>query len=185
MKNLHTDVGSRAPVLEVSITLSSNMTRDTNGGTTVGNTRAEVANVASLVTTGETKVVVFSVDGNVLVVPLAQFLDGSLDGLHASGFTHRLGAVVGVAASAIPVTLEGLGVERDLDAPLLGNTDEEVASHPEVVTHGNALARTNLELPLRGHDLGVDAANVDASVQACAVVGLNQITGKDLASTYN
>lgn len=82
-------------------------------------------------------------------------------------FTH---SILGTHA---PHILEGFGVEGNLDTPLLGNADEEVASHPKVVTHGDTLTWANLELPLRRHDLGVDARNVDASVEAGAVVGFD------------
>ena len=159
------------------------MSGNADRGTAVGNARAEVANVARLVATGETELIVLAIDGNVLVVLLGELLNGSLDGLDASGFPHLLCRVVRVAAGTVPVARKRLGVERHLDAPLLSNADKEVAGHPEVVTHGNALAGADLELPLGGHNLGVDTANVNASVQAGAVVGLDQITGEDLAST--
>lgn len=179
----HTDVGSRSAILEVTVALGSNMTRDTDGGSTVGNTRAELADVAGFVATSETHVVVVTVDGDVLVMALAEALNGSFDGLDAVGFTHGLCGEVGVASGTIPVALEGLGVEGDLDAPLFGNTDEEIPGHPEVVTHGDTFTGANLELPLRGHNLGVDTADVDARVEAGTVVSLDEITGKDLAST--
>ena len=133
--------------------------------------------------TSETEVVVLAVDGDVFIVALGELGDGVLDVLHASRLAHRLGGVVGVRTSTIPVTRERLGVERDLDTPLLGNADEEVTRHPEVVAHGDSLARPDLELPLGGHDLGVNAGDVHTSVQACAVVGLYEITGKDFAGT--
>ena len=129
--------------------------------------------MASFVATGETEVVVFTVDGNVLVVTLGELLDGSFDGLHASRLAHLLGGVVRVAAGTVPVSGEGLRVEGDLDTPFFCNPDEEEASHPEVVTHGDTLARANLEFPLRGHDFGVNARDGDTSVEACAVVSLN------------
>jgi len=50
-----------------------------------------------------------------------------------------------------------------------------------VVTHGDAFTGTNLELPLRGHDLGVDTRDVDARVEAGTVMSLDEITGEDLA----
>lgn len=157
------------------------MTRDTNGSTTVGNTTAELADVAGLVATSETHVIVFTVDGNVLVVPGGELLDGGLDDLHSSRFPHGLGGEVAVASGTVPVTSEGLGVEGDLDTPLLGDTDEEVASHPEMVTHRDTLTRADLELPLRGHNLSVDTRDVDAGVEAGAIVGFDQITSEDLA----
>lgn len=177
------DVGSRATVFEVAEALSSDMARDTDGSTTVGDTRGEGANVAGLVPTGQPELVVLSVDGNVFHMPLGELLNGLFDGLHAALLTHGLGGVVGVAASTVPVAREGLGVEGDLDTPLFGNADEQETGHPEVVTHRDTLAGTDLELPLGGHDFGVDTRNVDTSIQACAVVSLDQITSKDLASS--
>lgn len=140
--------------------------------------------MASLVTTSETEVIVLSVDGNVLIVPLAEFLNGSLNNLDSSGFTHGLGAEVGVTTSTVPVTLERFGVEGNLDAPLLSNADEEVAGHPEMVTHGDTLTRADLEFPLRRHDFGINARNVDASVETSAVVCFDKITSEDLTGTW-
>lgn len=160
------------------------MTRDTDRGATVGNTIGEGANVAGFVPSGQPQFVVLTIDGNVLEMPVGELLDGSFDSLHASGLTHGLCRVVGVATSTVPVTSKRLRVEGDLDTPLFGDADEQETGHPEVVTHGDTLARADLELPLRGHDLGVDTGNVDTSVHAGAVVGLDQITSKDLAGTY-
>jgi len=159
------------------------MSGHTDGSTTVSDTRAESTDMAGLMTTRKTEIVVVSVDGNVFVVPLAQLLDRLFDGFHASGFPHSFRAVVGVAASAVPVAFEGFGVEGNLDTPLLGNSDKEVAGHPEVVTHVDALTWADLELPLGGHDLCVDTTDVDAGVQTSSVVGLDKITSEDFAGT--
>ena len=139
--------------------------------------------MTGLVAASQTEVVVLAVDSDVLVVPLGELLDRSLNRLDTTLLTHLLGAVVGVAASTVPFALKRLGVEGDLDGPLLRDTDEEIARHPEVVTHGDTLTWANLELPLRGHDLGVDAGDVDTRVEASAVVCLDEITSEDLART--
>jgi hypothetical protein len=75
-------------------------------------------------------------------------------------------------------------VERDLGTPLFGNTDEEIASHPQVVAHGDTLAGTHLELPLRWHNFGIDTADVDPRVEASTVMCFNEITGKNFSGTY-
>jgi hypothetical protein len=75
-------------------------------------------------------------------------------------------------------------VERDLDAPHFCNTDKEIAGHPEVVTHRNTFAGADLEFPLRWHDLCVDPANVNACIQTSTVMGLDEVTGKNLAGSY-
>jgi len=176
-------VGSGTTVLEVTVALRCDVTGDTNGSTTVGNTRREVTNVTSLVLTSETLVVVGTVNGNVLVVTLGELLDSSLDGLHTALLAHRLGRVVGVASSTVPVTGDSLGVERDLDTPLLSHSDEQVAGKSKVVTHLDAEARADLELPLSRHDFGVDTRDVDTRVEAGAVVSLDKVTGKHLSGT--
>ena len=44
----------------------------------------------------------------------------------------------------------------------------------------NTLTGADLELPLRGHDFGVDTRNFDTSKQAGLVVSFYDITAKDL-----
>lgn len=112
-----------------------------------------------------------------------QLLDGRLNVLHATLIAHLLGGEVAVQTGTVPVTGHGLGRHRDTGAKDLSSAVEEETRDPELVTHGNALARTDLELPLGGHDLGVGAGDVDASVQACLVVRLYDVTLDDLAGT--
>jgi len=177
---IRVDVGGRTPILQVAITLSGDVTGDTDGSTTVSDARAKGADVTGLVATSETHVVVLSITSDVFVVLLGEFFNGGLNDLHTTLNTHGGGTEIGVASSTVPFTGQRLGVEGDLDVPLLGKADEEVTGHPEVVTHLNTLARANLELPLGRHDLGVDTADLDPSVQADAVVGLDQVTCIDL-----
>lgn len=88
---------------------------------------------------------------------------------------------------------------------LLKNILEEESGNPELITHGDTLGGSNLELPLSGHDLGVGSRDVNAGVQAasvlanvsrdwaswrprkddhipCLVVSLDNVTLNDLAS---
>jgi hypothetical protein len=51
------------------------------------------------------------------------------------------------------------------DTPLLTDPQQEEPSHPEVVTHLDTLTWSDLELPLGGHDLGVDTGDLDAGVK--------------------
>lgn len=164
--------------------MSSNVSWNTNGCTTVGNARAESANVASLVTTGQPQLVVLSVDSDVLFMPSSQLLNSSLNVLDASWLTHCLGGVIGVTTCTVPFAGQRLRVEGDLDTPLFSYTDEKVTSHPKVVTHGDTLARTDLELPLGWHDFSVDTTDVDTRVQASTVVCFDQITSEDFTGTY-
>lgn len=86
-------------------------------------------------------------------------------------------------SGTIPVTGNGLGVDRHLGSKVLGNTVENEAGDPEVVPHLDTLAGTDLEFPLGRHDLSVCARDVNAGVEAGLVVGLNNVTLDDLAGS--
>ncbi|KAH3663872.1 hypothetical protein OGAPHI_005275 [Ogataea philodendri] len=136
-----------------------------------------------LVLTGQSEVVVVTVQSNVLGVSLGQFLDGGLDGLHTAWNSHRGSRNVGMASSTVPVSLERLWMEGDLDTKLLSDLVEQVSGHPQLVTHLDTFARSNLELPLGRHHLGVDTGNSDTGMQAGSVVGLDNVSGKHLTGT--
>jgi hypothetical protein len=51
------------------------------------------------------------------------------------------------------------------DTPLFTDPQQEETSHPEVVAHLDTLTWSDLELPLGGHDLGVDTRDFDTGVQ--------------------
>jgi len=179
--NVRIDVGGGAAVFEIALALRSAGRRNTDGRTTVSNTRAELGDGGGLVLASETEGVVLAIHGNVFGVLLGQLLDGGIDFLQATVLAHGLGAVVGVASSTVPVTLsDGLGVEGNNDAKSLSDSVHEVTGKPEVVTDGDAKARANLELPLTGHDLRIDTSDLHASIQAGSVVGLNEGAAEDL-----
>lgn len=164
------DIGSGSSVLEVTVTLGTDMSRNSDGSSSVGDTGRERGHGSSLVFTSQSLLVVLSVDGQMLDVLALELLDRILDRGHTlAGRSHGLGRVVRVATSTVPVTLEGLGVERGFDTPLFSDSEQEESSHPEVVSHLNTLARTDLELPLSGHDLGVDTRDLDTGIQTSSL----------------
>jgi hypothetical protein len=167
------DVGSGTSILQVAIALSRDMTRNTNGGATVSDTRGEVADVSGLMTTSETKIVVLSVNCDVFRVLEAEFFDSGLDGFETARLPHFFGAVIAVATSSVPLALKGFRMEGDLNTPLFSDANKKITSHPEVIAHGNTLAGSDLELPLRRHHLSVNTTDVDAGIEAGAVVSFN------------
>ena len=128
-------VAGGSAVLKVAAAFLSNGGSDTDAGAAVGDTGAEGIDGARLVVSRQTQGVVGAVDGNVLFVALLQSLDGGLDVLHAAGLAHLLGRDVGVEAGAVPVPGDGLGVEGDLGAKLLGDAVQQETGHPEFVSH--------------------------------------------------
>jgi len=69
-KGFNTDVGSRSSVLKVSVAILGTLTGDSDRSATVGDTRGEGIDVAGFVTTGETLLIIGTVDGDVLLVLL-------------------------------------------------------------------------------------------------------------------
>lgn len=112
-----------------------------------------------------------------------ELLNGGLDVSHTTGLSHGLGREVTVKTGTVPVTGHGLGCDGNAGTKGLSDTVEQETGNPELVTHVDTLAGANLELPLGGHNLGVGARNVDTGVQTCLVVGLDDITLDNLAST--
>lgn len=81
-----------------------------------------------------------------------------------------------MATSAVPVSWDGLGVEGHTHTKVFADSLHDEAGEDELVSSIDTLDWADLVLPLAGHDLAVDAADGDASVQAGAVVCLNNET---------
>jgi len=64
------NVGGRSSVLEVTLPGDTDGSWDSDGGTSVGDTVGEGADVSGLVSTSETEIVVVTIDGNVFHVSL-------------------------------------------------------------------------------------------------------------------
>mmetsp|Transcript_16945 Transcript_16945/g.36652 ORF Transcript_16945/g.36652 Transcript_16945/m.36652 type:complete len:215 (-) Transcript_16945:484-1128(-) len=113
-----------------------------------------------------------------------QLLAVLLDDVPATGCrAGALGGVVGVAARAVPVTGDGLGVKGHLHVVLLAHPVHEVPGNPQVVAHVNAGAGADLVLPLGGQHLTVHTRDVDASSQTQPVVSLADIPADRHTST--
>ena len=116
-----------------------------------------------------------------LLMPRLQLLDGRLDELHASLLAHLGRREVAVQARAVPVAGDRLGIDRHLGRELLGYAVQKEARQPQLVAHLDAHAGPDLELPLRRHHFGVGAGNLDARVEARAVVRFDDVALHDLA----
>lgn len=73
---------------------------------------------------------------------------------------------VRMTAAAVPVALDGFGVEVDLDPELLGQALHDVPAEPELVGRVDAAAGPDLDLPLAAHHLRVGARDGQACLEA-------------------
>ena len=74
-------------------------------------------------------------------------------------------------------------MERDFDPEFLRNSFKQVSCHPEMITHFDSLAGTDLEFPLGRHDFSIDSADFNTGVQTGFVVCFNDITSVDFSGT--
>lgn len=128
-------VTRRSPILKVSLALLRTRAVDSHGRTTVRDSPGELVEAGRLVRTRHAGLVALSVDNHVFLVTTGKSLHGLFHDLHAAVLAHRLGGDVGVKTRAVPVARDGLGVEGDFDAKLLGHAVEDEAGHPELVAH--------------------------------------------------
>lgn len=128
-------VRSWPPVLEVPLPSGSTLTRNADGGTSVGNGPVELVHTRCLVLTGHTVRVALTIDSNVLHVALLKFMHGRFNGFHTAVFAHALCRDVGMEASPVPVAGNGLGLECDHHTEFLGYPMQEETSHPELIAH--------------------------------------------------
>lgn len=98
--------------------------------------------------------------------------------LHAARVAHGLGGEVGVGTGAVPVTLDGLGVEGGDNAEVLTQPVQQPAGQVDLITQLQGANGANLVLPLTRHHLGVDTGDVQASLHAGLQVGLSQGTAE-------
>jgi len=68
--SVRVNVRSRSSILEITLTLSSYVPRDSDGRSSVGYTAREISNMTGLVPPGESEVVIVSVDGDVFMMSL-------------------------------------------------------------------------------------------------------------------
>ena len=85
---------------------------------------------ARFVQARQTLLVVGTIDGDVFFVPFFQRLARRFDHLQATLAARRVGAEVRVCAGAVPIALDGLGMQRRVDAAVFGDPVQQPAGDP-------------------------------------------------------
>jgi len=67
----------------------------------------------------------------------------------AALFAHLFGGEIAMGSGTVPVAFDWFGVERHVDTEIFSHTVEDVTSYPQVVTHRDTQAWSNLEFPLQ------------------------------------
>src|SRR5881628_415382 len=154
----------RTTVLDVTLAVLSDLPRDPHRRTAVADPIAELLVRAGLVKTGEPLLDAEPVVGDVQVVPFAQRL-GRGDA-RVVVLAHLVRREVRVRTRAVPVTADGLRIQRRADAVVLPYPVEKPSRDPQLVADSRSVQRTDLEFPLARHDLGVDPRDLEARPEA-------------------
>jgi hypothetical protein len=133
------------------------------------------------VETGEALLDAEAVVLDVQVVALAERLGRRDAGVVV--LPHLIGREVRVRSGTVPVAAHGLGVQRRADAEVLADAVQEPAREPQLISDLRCVHRTDLELPLPGHDLGVDARDLETRLEAHVEVLLHHGTAEHLVRT--
>ena len=178
--NVRVHVARRAAIFKVSLASLLGEVGDADRRAAVGDAVRELVDRRSLVLARESELIARAVDSDVLGVLATEGLDGWDNvGLERPvHFPHGLGRVVGVAACAVPVARNRLGLVRHDDVVRFAYAVHNVAGHPDVVSRFDAGAGSDLVLPLSGHDLSVHAADLDAGEEARFEVRFDDLASK-------
>ena len=176
--------GIRTAVFEVAlVAIINEAVGDTDRGAAVGETVAELVDRLCLVQTGETQVILWAVNGDVLI---AEFVKGRHEFLEvgfAALLAHELGGEVGVHAGAVPIKRllevgeDGLAAPLDVDAVAFSEAGEDVTSDPHLIRSALGAFAENLEFPLAFGDLGVDPFEVNTGIKADIDVLFGDLAG--------
>ena len=150
------DVGGWSSVLNVALSIVVHgLGWDSEGAGSVSASVGELLKGGGLVDSGESLVVVGSVELQVLSMLFLEFLHHVVDVGHLAGSSsHGLGGEVGVASGTVPVW-EELWLEGDGESELFSASVEEISGDPHVVTALDTSAWSDLIFPLSWHDLSI------------------------------
>lgn len=173
------NVGGWSSVLIVSFFVGFSSDWDSDGRSSVSDSVGEGFHGGGFVGSGQSVLVVFSVDEDVLEVLFLEFgevvFDNELISSFSSGF---FGGVVGVASRSVPVGSDGLGFEFDGDSVFFSQSDEDVSGQDVVISTFDSVGDTNLVLPLSGSDLGIESGKLDSSLKTESKMGLGEISSE-------
>lgn len=169
-------IGRRPTVFKVTLLLLADSPGNADAGTAVGDTSRKVVDVGGFMESSQTPGVVQAplgiVGTDVVLVPLAQFVNGLLNALQTILLPHGLGAKVGMAACTIPVSWNGLGVKGRYHPKVFTHTMQDKTGSPKMIAHSDPFTGSYLEFPLGKHKLTISPCDLDSGVQAGPVVRL-------------
>ena len=112
-----------------------------------------------------------------------------------------------MGSSSVPFAFHGFRIQRNVDTKVFCYAVQNVASHPQIISHRDTFTRTDLEFPLLNllikhlmsthtenlyyklsiylgrHDFGIGARDIDAGVNGSSVVSFDYVSTKDFVGS--
>jgi len=132
----------------------------------------------------QSEVVLRSIDSNVLGVSFSEELHGFKDSVITTILSSRFEGEVSVATRTVPITLNRLRLEGDINVVFFTNPFQDISSNPELVTSLESFNGSNLEFPLSGEDFGVETGDLDTSSKAAPHMGFSNISTNSVGRSY-
>jgi hypothetical protein len=176
-------VGRGSSVFEVALLVNDSLGGDSGWGSSVGNTIAELVDGSSFMATSQSQVVVRAIDGDVTKVSLGKKFHRFEDSVITTFFSGGFEREVGVATRPIPITLDRLRFEGNVNVEFFTDSGQQISGNPELIATLKTFNGTNLELPLTGEDFGIKTRNLDTSSQTASHVGFSNISTDGVGGT--
>jgi hypothetical protein len=169
-------VGRRSSVFEVTLLVHDGLGGDSGRRSSISNTVTELVNRSSFVTASQSQVVVRTIDSDVGSVSLGEEFHGLEDSVITTILSGGFEREVGVASRTVPVTLDRLGFESDIDVVFFADSGQQISGNPELITTFETFDGANLEFPLTREDFGIKARDLDTSSQTASHMGFSDVS---------
>jgi len=176
-------VGRRSSIFKVALLFHDSLSGDSSRSTSVTNTIAELVNRSSFMSTSQSQIVIRSVDGDMGKMSLGEEFHGFKDSVITTFVSGGFEREVGVATRTVPITLNRLGFESNINIVFFTDSGQKISCNPELIATLETFNGSNLEFPLTGEDFSIKTRDLDASSETTSHVSFSNISANSVGGT--
>jgi len=176
-------VGRRSSIFKVALLFHDSLSGDSSRSTSVTNTIAELVNRSSFMSTSQSQIVIRSVDGDMGKMSLGEEFHGFKDSVITTFVSGGFEREVGVATRTVPITLNRLGFESNINIVFFTDSGQKISCNPELIATLETFNGSNLEFPLTGEDFSIETRDLDASSKTASHVSFSNVSTDSIGRT--